>query len=110
MELKEGMYVRTLNEIVQIDKIFDGVMQDTKGHLHYGDFIKASNNIIDLIEVGDYVNGAKVDNIILKDDKEICFRYIYAFEKEDVYTLHLEDIKSIVTKEQFESMEYKVNE
>lgn len=71
---------------------------------------EASYNIIDLIEIGDYVNGAKVDNIILKNDKEICFRYKYAFEKEDVYTLHLKDIKTIVTHEQFEDCEYRIGD
>ena len=79
------------------------------------DIKKASNNIIDLIEVGDYVNGAKVDEIVyighgLPQDLEICFRYKYAFEKDDVYTLKEKDIKSILTKEQFESMSYKVGE
>ena len=99
MDLKEGMYVRTLNEIVQIDKIFDSVMKDTKGHLHYGDFIKASNNIIDLIEVGDYVNGFEVTS---KDQ-------FLGIGNHDWYIADYE-IKSIVTKEQFKSMEYKVNE
>lgn len=31
-------------------------------------------------------------------------------EKEDVYTLHLKDIKSIVTKERFEQTAYKMGE
>lgn len=61
--------------------------------------IKSSPNIIDLIEVGDYVNGRIVEWI---GDKFVAFgRLDYAYEK---------DIKSIVTKEQFESMEYKVGE
>lgn len=60
---------------------------------------KSSPNIIDLIEVGDYVNGRIVEWV---GDNFVAFgRLDYTYEK---------DIKSIVTKEQFESMEYKVGE
>lgn len=64
--------------------------------------IKSSPNIIDLIEVGDYVNGVRVDEI---KNGEIRTSSHY-----DGYICNLcveEDIKSIVTKEQFEAMEYK---
>ena len=47
---------------------------------------------------------------VTNQDLEISFRYKYAFEKDDVYTLKEQDIKSIVTKEQFSQMEYKVEE
>ena len=60
--------------------------------------IKSSPNIIDLIEVGDYVNGEAVISI---DSIEV-------YTKDGMYLN--EDIKSIVTKEQFESMEYKIGE
>ena len=59
--------------------------------------IKSSPNIIDLIEVGDYVNGRLVE---WKSEDFVAFgRLDYVYE---------EDIKSIVTKEQFKSMEYKI--
>ena len=61
--------------------------------------IKSSSNIIDLIEVGDYVNGYYVINK--------PFNQRIHTEFDDFFE---EDIKSIVTKEQFESMEYKVGE
>ena len=62
--------------------------------------VKSSPNIIDLIEVGDYVNGYLVE-FVDKDDKMlICFGA----------TLDNEDIESIVTHEQFESMEYRIGE
>lgn len=70
---------------------------------------KASYNIIDLIEVGDYVNGYKVSDIYntkLKfgdNDVVLTFKSNY-----DTYYLYVEDIESIVTKEQFESMKYIV--
>ncbi len=68
---------------------------------------KHSFNIIDLIEVGDYVNGEKVTNIDNYDG-------IYTIEWEygNVYTTEIINdkfIKSIVTREQFERSEYKVN-
>ena len=59
----------------------------------------SSPNIIDLIEVGDYVNGYKVTS---KDQ-------FLGFGNHDWYMTN-DEIKSIVTKEQFESMEYKVGD
>ena len=61
--------------------------------------IKASHNIIDLIEVGDYVNGFPVihkENDILK-----CGLLVQFKENE---------IKSIITKEQMEQMSYRIGE
>lgn len=106
MKLEVEMYVRTLNGIVKIDKIRNGIMKDKKGHLHFGDFIKASHNIIDLIEVGDYVNGREIRKISIYEDGEKYLEFVYDFYSE----LYEDDIKSILTKEQFESMSYKVEE
>ncbi|MDD7757780.1 MAG: hypothetical protein PUJ51_25320 [Clostridiales bacterium] len=103
--LSVGMYVRTLNGIVKIDKIQDNVMEDTKGHLHYGDFIKASYKITDILEEGDYVNGCKVIDIV---ENDIYISNFYAEQCIDIVTI--KNIKSIVTKEQFESMSYKVSD
>ena len=67
--------------------------------------LKASHNIIDLIEVGDYVNGEIVTKAVLD---EIECKYIelnYTYNKRGIRE---KDIKSIVTKEQFESMSYKL--
>ena len=64
--------------------------------------IKSSPNIIDLIEVGDYANGCIVIN--KKDETIQIIQLIIPFDLKE------KDIKSIVTKEQFESMEYKIGE
>lgn len=101
MKLEVGMYARTLNGIVKIDKIQNDVMKDIKGCLHYGDFIKASHNIIDLIEVGDYVNGELVEYIEVDSYKDYVINSGYWCKQKD--------IKSIVTKEQFESISYEVS-
>lgn len=114
MKLEVGMYVRTLNGIVQITEIKDCVMTDTKGYMHYGDFIKASHNIIELIEFGDYVNDLRVEK---NKYGELYTSYVYyggdIGKMCEVYTTWLKEYKedeiySIVTKEQFEQMEYKV--
>lgn len=67
--------------------------------------IKSSPNIIDLIEVGDYVNGMQVTRICFDEDGERILNLSNC-----ILELMNDDIKSIVTKEQFESMEYKVGE
>ena len=70
--------------------------------------IKSSPNIIDLIEVGDYVNGVEViDKRInnLNEEYLECGVGDYV-----VCTYETKDIISTLTKEQFESMEYKIGE
>ena len=109
MKLEVGMYVRTKDRIVRIEKILDGVMWDTQGHLHFGDFIKASHSIIDLIKVGDYVNGYKITNICNTPRKHLVTEYRHNINYVHFY-IYEENIKTIVTKEQFESMAYKVSE
>lgn len=108
--MKVGEYCRTdkgkIGKIVHFeprDKYpysYDRVILDTEGHKRTTrNIIKCSSNIIDLIEVGDYVNGFYVINK--------PFNQRIHTEFDDFFE---EDIKSIVTKEQFESMEYKVKE
>ena len=67
------------------------------------DIKKASHNIIDLIEVGDYVNGYYVEDV-LKTFVNVAVGSNY-FQSPTIYE---KDIKSIVTKEQMEQMAYKV--
>ena len=112
MELKVGMYVRTKDtgfcKIVKRLEL-DGLYTD-KGFNIISNILKSSFNIIDLIEVGDYVNGYKVIRV---DEK--CNLYPKTIKaifnsKKDMFDIFEKDIKSIVTKEQFASMEYKVEE
>ena len=123
MKLEVGMYVRTkdghIDKIIKIDnKALNGrTIQVKKGELDccmgYEDFTdlfnsshyeKASFNIIDLIEVGDYVNGKEVYSIGLTIGILNTINFI------DGTFIIVDDIKSIVTKEQFEQMSYKVDE
>ena len=85
------------------------------------DAIEASHNIIDLIEVGDYLNGFKVSKIERYDTNTIIKIGNSTFnvlEGEKIYTPSydnnngyekIEKLKSIVTKEQFEAMKYKID-
>ena len=106
MKLEIGMYVRTIKGKIWIINS----QQAISGHRK--DIINASNNIIDLIEVGDYVNGNRVIEIDNKS-KDIFNKYLLVEETDyDNYNISYSnnDIKSIVTKQCFESMEYKVKE
>ena len=72
----------------------DEELEKIKSHI-----VKASHNIIDIIEVGDYVNGYEVTS---KDQ-------FLGFGNHDWYMTN-DEIKSIVTREQFESMSYRIGE
>ena len=65
--------------------------------------VKHSKQLIDLIEVGDFVNEYRVENVINEGScsSEKCVDI-------DVHTLWEEDIQTILTKEQFEANCYKV--
>ena len=118
MKLEVGMYVRTENGIIgriyeKIEDMFT-YRDNNRDYITYGglhnEILKASHNIIDLIEAGDYVNGSKVMNIVEEDGT----KYLVLERDEVYYDSCLEpssdnDIKSIVTKEMFESMQYKVD-
>lgn len=109
MEIKVNDYVRLKNG--EIDKVFAlcGMIENTihlEKHKWIGQdcIIKYSNNIIDLIECGDYVNGKLVSNVDEIDNKTII-----EWENGDMYSTEIEKdsfIKSIVTHEQFSSLEY----
>ena len=109
MKLEVGMYVRTKYGISKIDedrRIEYGLMHPVVDILKKEVIIKASHNIIDLIEIGDYVNGCLV---VKKYEKcgyaEQCIKL--KGKSNYFYDIH---VCSIVTKEQFESMSYKVGE
>lgn len=110
MELKVGMYVRytrgAINGYVppRIAKIVDCsdnklVRIDNWQVILRNDVIKARDNLIDLIEVGDYVNGYRVTYV---------YPNLIKVDSTDIWEIHPHDIKSIVTKEQFASVKYEV--
>ena len=97
--LSVGMYARTINGkiwIITSQKAISG---------HRKDIIKASHNIIDLIEVDDYVNGSKVQEI---GEGYVEIEEYSGLNNDMPFVVKTEDIKSIVTKEQFESIKYSL--
>ena len=65
------------------------------------------------MKVGDYVNGhrAYTGVEVDTDDYGNDFKQIYVESDKHIYhSISEENIKSIVTKEQFESMEYRIGE
>ena len=124
MKLEVGMYVRIKNKagwccIGTIHNINDFREPSVKYciDIQSDDFVfipedmiaKASYNIIDLIELGDYVNGEKViltqDYAVTKKGRCLIQTDAYDINDDEQYL-----IKSIVTKEQFEQMQYRVGE
>jgi len=119
--MKVGDYVRTKDGIIGkiesknligyndwiIDTLYhndDEIINDWTCGIKEYNVIKSSPNIIDLIEVGDYVNGIKVQDVIG------CLLAFDGGQDGEWYIETEEDIKSIVTHEQFERMQYKVGE
>lgn len=75
-------------------------------HTRIENIDRASFNIIDLIEVGDYVNGKRVDEIALIEDVWFVKTKVSNIDNYDYLPERL--IEDIVTKEQFNSMKYVV--
>lgn len=114
--IEVGEYVRTKYGIakvekVEVDKPHKTIWYTVDKPQYYcflvreQEVFKSSKNIIGLIKVGDYVNGEKVFNInnCLYGGKQVIIT-----ELNKVYFDNM--IKSIVTKDQFEAIEYKVEE
>ena len=102
--MQVGDYVRTKKGFIGKANVITqyNVNIEDKKIVQLINITKSSPNIIDLIEVGDYVNGKCVDEI---DTHRKC---LYSYERDDYYIFNERDIKSIVTKENFKEMEYKI--
>lgn len=114
-EIKIGDFYRTAKGLIrQVKAIKSGKRRFTRttetlinGVHKPEDIVKHSKNIIDLIEVGDYVNGERV-LCFRNNDCDYDIGTEYNDEFGEYFGFDLESIKSIVTKEQFANMEYKV--
>lgn len=118
MDLKVGIFVRTKhrNEVVirQVKNIFETSEHDhqlffdkpTKYEYYIEDnnFI-AKENPIELIEIGDYVNGCRVRATYLEGIRKYIKLDCNPHER-----WYEEDIKTIVTKERFERESYKLGD
>lgn len=120
-ELKVGMYIRYIptqgNYTQKISKITKtkNCMLDMAYYLdnseepvfssHFGDIVGVSEYIIGLIEVGDYVNGDKVTEEMIKMRDE---QGVFGLPDKNKVFIGEIKVKNIVTKEQFESVKYEV--
>lgn len=68
---------------------------------------KTSYNIIDILEKGDYVNGYPIYEIV---EYENDTRAIVIADDNKSIIWKKQNIKSVVTKKQFENMEYRIGE
>ena len=120
-ELKVGMYVRT--DDGTIGKIYEQIgdmftyKNNNRDYITYdllhNEIVKASFNLIDLIEVGDYVNGCKITCISDIEEPRYLNRLLFSEidgGEDDIgmQVFDSKNIKSVVTKEQFKSMKYIV--
>ena len=123
MKLEVGMYVRfnyhRVTVPIQISKIKEKHYEDIERYYYYltdnglviseAQILKASNNIIDILEEGDYVNGHRVDKVVIGPKcSYVLLEEVgcYVDSQEDIADY---EIKSIVTKEMFSQMQYKVD-
>ena len=111
-KIEVGEYVRTDKGYIrkEVTQVFLDMMQEGKSS--FGKPLKHSKNIIDLIEEGDYVNGSEVITVYGYDEDGNDKDGLGICEVDDDYAYYsyLEniEIKSIVTKEQFNSVKYEV--
>ena len=111
MEIEVGEYIRTpyfnIEKVERIDKAEKPIYADTviTNNTAYTMNWLLNNNVkhsfepIDLIEVGDYVNGELVTFV------QSCNEVIATREH---CRIENEDIKSIVTKEAYKNIEYRL--
>ena len=124
--MKAGDYVRTNDGLIgklQIKKEYiaianwsgDYELEETTTYIinndriNINEIIKSSPNIIDLIEVGDYVNGIHITEKYIDVFQEVVVKREC---DDDYYSIAFKnrDIETVVTKEQFKQMEYRVED
>lgn len=113
LELRKNMYYRTysgfINKIISIKNFNEREYLLNGFYINKDTIKKASYSIIDILEVGDYVNGDKIEYI--DDCKGDMRQFYYDYENPNDDVGHWqEEIKSVITHEQMEQMAYKVSD
>lgn len=123
LELRENMYIRTKDGYISQYKYYD-TTNTYMGKLlciplsngtfaNIEDIVKASYNIIDILEVGDVIIDKEGHKYPINYEFETDYNgeyKSYEITIDDHITLFLKDGLSIVTHEQMEQMAYKVEE
>lgn len=107
-ELQVGEFIRTKSgELYKIDYVGESVVTAGEEVIIPLNYIENnSTDIIELVKVGDYVNGKMISNVDKIDNKNFL-----EWEDGDMYSTDIQNdkfIKSIVTKEKFSSVEFNV--
>lgn len=120
-EIEVGEYVRTkdgkIDKIIEIannyvllkSKIVISKYGESRAFIKKTDIVKHSPSIIDLIGEGDYVNGI----LITGKESSLLYTDIKGIDRSGYHipiSQYGENINTIVTKEQFNSVMYKVVE
>ena len=123
-EIEVGEFVRTdKGEIAKVTSVAKETLGEILGANEYrsigfcntepyvyGNIVKHSKQRIDLIEVGDYVNGRKVKHIAMFEGFPDYPKLIFVDETHLIPddTCENDEIKTILTKEQYKANCYKV--
>lgn len=106
-KIKVGELVRTVfGDIYKVENLKNYEFLRDK---FYNYIVKHSKNIIDLVELGDYVNGRLVLQVDYKN-KNVCLLIPLTDTKANTNIMWYgyEDIRTVVTKEMMKSVEYRV--
>lgn len=122
MKLEVGMYVRLVNDVEdiviinRIANVFENtILTENDGSIYQGEYtkenvVKASYNIIDILEVGDVLvddTNRKLE-ILLIDDELMVRNAGLIYDNNYYLPIKSIAIKSVITKEQIEQRAYKV--
>lgn len=112
--IEVGDYLRISGKIAKVTAVDEnyidvdneeliGIPKNTLKYIIYNH----SKNIIDLIEKDDYVNGCRVYEV---EERGITVYQEVENSSIDYNWIPIDEIKSIVTKEMYKSIEYRVGE
>lgn len=110
--IEAGEYVRTENgkidKVVSNNYYMEKYIEAEKDFIFCNSIVKHSKQLIDLIEVGDIVNDMKVLDI--HKPRDLWEPIEIKVDSKYTNFILVEDIKTILTKEQFEANCYKGGE
>lgn len=122
MKLEVGMYVRLQNDVEdiviinRIANVFENtILTENDGSIYQGEYtkenvVKASYNIIDILEVEDFVSTITGKCAVIAGVYNDINNKKYLRLCNCIGEYYEDDIKSVITHEQMEQMTYKVGE
>lgn len=110
-KIEIGEYIRandgTIGKIIaDKEEPLRYVIDDCGQIVLHTDIVKHSKNIIKLIDIDDYVNGLAVIGKYLDENGKVCL--ILDTTDEIRIRCYNENIKTVITKELYKSVEYEV--